>query len=183
MAQAVSEPFPVETKSRRWRPNMRLWGPIGLLIVGSAAYSAICEWRDSHGLLINTSQSLPNWAFVIHKTARPERGQYVFFVPPAHPLVVRHFGAKKQMFGKIVYGMPGDTVTHHAADVFVNGKLVAHMKPLTKAGEPLTAGPTGKIPAGCYYVGTPHKDGFDSRYAEIGYACAGKIIGTGVPIL
>jgi conjugal transfer pilin signal peptidase TrbI len=183
MAQAVSEPLPVEAKPRRWRPNMRLWGPIGLLIAGSAVYSAICEWRDSHGLLINTSESLPNWAFVIHKTARPERGQYVFFVPPAHPLVVRHFGAKKQMFGKIVYGMPGDIVSHRGAEVLVNGKVVARMKPRTRFDEPLAAGPVGVIPPQCYFVGTPHKDGFDSRYAAIGYACAKNIVGVGEAIL
>ena len=57
------------------------------------------------------------------------------------------------------------------------------MKPVTKSGETLVAGPTGVIPQGCYYVGSPHKDGFDSRYAAIGYACADKIVGVGQPIL
>jgi conjugal transfer pilin signal peptidase TrbI len=47
----------------------------------------------------------------------------------------------------------------------------------------LVAGPTGVIPQGCYYVGSPHKDGFDSRYAAIGYACSNKIVGVGDPIL
>lgn len=167
----------------RWRPNRRRWAAIGLLLVGGIAYQAITEWRDTHGLLINTSQSLPNWAFVIHKTATPQRGQYVFFVPPADPLVIRHFGAKKQMFGKIVYGMPGDTVEHRGADVLVAGHVVGRMKPRTRFGETLAAGPVGVIPSGCYYVGTPHKDGFDSRYAAIGYACAKKIVGVGEAIL
>ncbi|RSV34677.1 type VI secretion protein [Sphingomonas sp. ABOLE] len=168
---------------QRWRPRKHLWAAVALMIGGTACYQGISAWREEHAFLINRTDSLPVWAFWIHKNHMPQRGQYVFFKPPATALVIRHFGNKPEMFGKIVYGMPGDTVTHQAADVFVNGKLVAHMKALTKAGEPLTAGPTGKIPAGCYYVGTPHKDGFDSRYAEIGYACAGKIIGTGVPIL
>lgn len=183
MAQAVSDVLTIGEKPKGWRPNKRLWGALGLFIAGSIAYSAICDWRDTHGLLINTSESLPNWAFVIHKTATPQRGQYVFFVPPADPLVIRHFGAKKQMFGKIVYGMPGDTVAHRGAEVLVNGRVVGRMKPLTRFGEPLAAGPTGTIPRGCYYVGTPHKDGFDSRYAAIGYACAKKIVGVGEAIL
>jgi conjugal transfer pilin signal peptidase TrbI len=79
--------------------------------------------------------------------------------------------------------MPGDTVAHRGAQVLVNGRVVGRMKPLTRFGEPLAAGPTGTIPHGCYYVGTPHKDGFDSRYAAIGYACAKKIVGVGEAIL
>lgn len=166
-----------------WRSNKRRWAALGLFIAGAASLNAIADWRDNHAFLINQSSSLPNWAFVLHKTATPKRGEYVFFVPPADPLVIRHFGKVRQMFGKIVYGLPGDTVAHRGMDVLVNGRPVSRMKPLTKAGEPLAAGPTGTIPHGCYYVGTPHPDGFDSRYAAIGYACSGKIVGVGQPIL
>jgi conjugal transfer pilin signal peptidase TrbI len=166
-----------------FRPRKHLRAALGLFIVSGLSLNAIARWRDRHGLLINASQSLPNWAFVIHKTAVPRRGEYVFFVPPAVPLVYRHFGAKKQMFGKIVYGMPGDMVVHRGADVSVAGKLVAHMKPFARTGEPLVEGPTGVIPQGCYFVSTPHKDGFDSRYAAIGYACSDRIVGVGSPIL
>ena len=178
-SKAASAPAPTE----RFRPRKRLWAALGLFIAGGASLNALAEWRDTHALLINSSESLPNWAFVIHKTETPARGEYVFFVPPAAPLVVRHFGAKKQMFGKIVYGMPGDLVEHRGADVIVAGKLVAHLKPLTKFGERLVPGPTGIIPRDCYFVGSPHKDGFDSRYAAIGFACANKIVGVGKPIL
>ncbi len=167
----------------RWQPNGSRWAALGFLIGGGLLYSAITGWRDSHGLLINASDSLPNWAFVIHKTAVPRRGEYVFFVPPTGSLLVRHFGAKKQLFGKIVYGLPGETVAHIGADVVVNGRVVGRMKQRTRMGEPLAAGPTGVIPPGCYYVGSPHKDGFDSRYAEIGFACARQIFGVGKAIL
>ena len=87
------------------------------------------------------------------------------------------------MFGKIVYGMPGDTISHVGRQVAVNGHLVAQMKPLTRFGERLTPGATGPVPKGCYFEATPHKDGFDSRYAEIGFVCARQVIGTGEPIL
>ena len=50
-------------------------------------------------------------------------------------------------------------------------------------GEPLTPGATGVVPPGCYFAATPHKDGFDSRYAEIGFVCARQVIGTGEPVL
>lgn len=166
-----------------FRFRKRLWAILGIVGVATVAGQALTDWQEKHGFLINATDSLPNWAFVIHKTALPKRGEYVFFLPPANPLVIRHFGSKPQMFGKVVYGMPGDTVEHRGPWVVVAGRVVSHMKPLTKTGEVLHPGPTGRVPDGCYYVGTPHKDGFDSRYAEIGYACSRNIVGVGTSIL
>lgn len=166
-----------------WRPQKRLWAIFGCGALISIALTVIAEWRDDHALLINASDSLPNWAFVIHRNRAPERGDYIFFDPPANALVRRHFGAAPKMFGKIVYGMPGDLVAHAGDDVTVNGKWVGRMKPLTRFGERLTPGVTGLVPAGCYYVGTPHKDGFDSRYKDIGFVCRRQIVGTGEPVL
>lgn len=176
--QAANEPF-----AAGWRPRWHLWGALGLSIVAIGGYRAISEWRDHHALLINTTASLPNWAFLIHKNMVPHRGDTVFFMAPANALVRRHFGAKPQPFGKLVYGLPGDSVSHDGPWVAVNGRIVARMKPRTRTGEPLTPGATGRIPGGCYYVGTPHPDGFDSRYAEIGLVCTRQLIGTGIAIL
>ncbi len=178
MATAVSE-----TGRSGWRPRNRLLAIFALVVLISVSLSAIAEWRDDHAFLINASESLPNWAFVIHRNRAPERGDYVFFDPPANALVRRHFGDAPRMFGKIVYGMPGDVVAHVGDDVTVNGKWVGRMKPRTRFGETLTPGTTGLVPQGCYYVGTPHKDGFDSRYREIGFVCTRQIVGTGEPVL
>lgn len=178
MAEAVSN-----ATAGPWRPRKRLWGLYGGLVAGSVVLGAISDWRDNHALLINTTDSLPNWAFVIHRNKVPVRGEYVFFDPPPSELVRRHFGAKPQMFGKIVYGLPGDVVAHWHRAVTVNGRIVGYTKPTTRSGERLAIGPSGVIPAGCYYVGTPHKDGFDSRYAAIGFACRRQIVGTGEAIL
>lgn len=178
MATAVSDaPAPP------WRLRKRLWGTLGAFLVGSIVLTAISDWRDAHAFLVNTTDSLPNWAFVIHRNQLPGRGDYVFFDPPSNALVRRHFGAKPKMFGKIVYGMPGDVVGHDGSNVTINGRTVARMKPLTRFGEPLTPGVVGAIPHGCYFAGTPHKDGFDSRYADIGLVCRKQIVGTGEPIL
>ena len=57
-------------------------------------------------------------------------------------------------------------------------RQVGVLKPVSARGARLEAGPTGIIPAGCYYMGSPHRDGFDSRYAAIGFVCRGEIIGT-----
>ena len=83
----------------------------------------------------------------------------------------------------IVYGLPGDVVAHWHRAVTVNGRIVGYTKPTTRSGERLAIGPSGVIPAGCYYVGTPHKDGFDSRYAAIGFASRRQIVGTGEALL
>jgi conjugal transfer pilin signal peptidase TrbI len=45
-----------------------------------------------------------------------------------------------------------------------------------------TSGGESLHPAGSTHV-SAHPDGFDSRYGEIGFACAKQIIGTGTPIL
>jgi len=97
--------------------------------------------------------------------------------------VRRHFGPASGPFGKRVIGMPGDVVSHEGSWVLVNGVRVAHMKSRARTGEALTPGPVGRVPDGCFYVGTPHPDGFDSRYAEIGFACRKQLLGTGTPIL
>jgi conjugal transfer pilin signal peptidase TrbI len=178
MASAASEAL-----APGWRPRKRLWAALGLFIGGSLVLAAVQEWREAHVFLINTTDSLPNWAFFIRRGATPGRGDYVFFAPPRRPLVLHHFGPKPHLFGKIVYGLAGDIVTHDGSTVRINGKAVAVMKPLTRAGETLTPGAVGAIPRGCFFAGTPHKDGFDSRYAEIGFVCQRQILGVGEPIL
>nr|WP_257558528.1 S26 family signal peptidase [Sphingobium sp. CFD-2] len=153
-------------------------------IVGAClVLGALEQWRNSHVLLINLTQSLPNWAFAIERGRMPARGDYIFFMPPSGTLLRRHFGEKAQPFGKLVLGMPGDVVAHQGSLVTINGRPVVAMKSRTRLGERLTPGRTGSIPPECYFAGSSHKDGFDSRYAEIGFVCKSQIIGTGVPIL
>jgi conjugal transfer pilin signal peptidase TrbI len=110
----------------------------------------------------------------------PARGDYVVFAPGHDPLVVKHFGANPKPFAKIAYGVPGDVVTRMGDAVQVNGKTVAHLKPKTHQG----SYPAPRHdPTGCIYAGSPHKDGFDSRYAAIGFVCRDRLIGIGTPIL
>lgn len=161
----------------------RTWCITGLTIMSTLIYMGLRDWSENHAFLINASDSLPNWAFLIEKNKTPKRGQYVFFHVPETRLITAHFGAHPKPFGKLVYGMPGDLVTRAADYVAVGGVKVAHLKPFTKRGEPLAPGPLGKVPQGCYFVATPHPDGFDSRYADIGFVCTKAVIGTGIPIL
>lgn len=158
-------------------------GAIGALAVVVLCFQNLSHWSHSHAFMINESESLPNWAFVVEAGRFPARGDYVIFNPGRDPLVIKYFGEHPSAFAKIAYGVPGDLVTRDGADVLVNGHKVARLKPLTRRGDPLAAGPVGTVPKDCIFAATPHKDGFDSRYAAIGFVCGHRIAGVGRPIL
>lgn len=172
-----------ETLALRSHARWRVWLAVLAVFVGCGVLGGLGDWRDHHLFFVNTTDSLPNWAFLVDRGRMPAKGDYVFFAPPRTPLLRRHFGARAKPFGKIVYGVAGDVVAHRGDLVTINGKAVARMKARTRLGEPLAPGATGAIPAGCYFAATPHRDGFDSRYADIGFVCARQVLGTGVPIL
>lgn len=174
-----------ETVNRRfWTPQRRrLYAAYVLLAVLILTLSSIAAWQRQHGFVINVTDSLPNWAFWIDRTRPPVRGDYVFFRVPATPLITAHFGERPRLFGKRIYGMPGDVVTLEGRTFFVNGQPVATAKPISQKGLPLALGPTGVIPPNHYFVATPHKDGFDSRYADIGWVSARQLAGVGTPVL
>lgn len=171
-------PTPFWDRPRRRRYLAYVGIGAGLLSLG-----ALARWSDDHAFLINATSSLPNWAFLVDKQRFPERGDLVFFEPPASPLLRRHFGTDPKPFGKIVYGVGGDRVARQGHLFSVNDRPVARAKRVTRLGEPLDVGPTGIIPQGCYFVGTPHRDSFDSRYAAIGWICRRQIIGVGRAVL
>lgn len=152
-------------------------------LAGMLGLVALSDWRSDHLLLVNATTSLPSWAFLVDRTRQPHRGDVVLFMPPESPLVRAHFGAQPKPFGKVVYGVAGDTVSHYGRTVLVNGKPVGVAKTVSKRGEALALGPTGIIPRGCFHVGTPHPDSFDSRYAAIGWICRDRILGVGTPVL
>jgi conjugal transfer pilin signal peptidase TrbI len=178
MASELSAPAASQRASHRQR-----WLAIAVLAGLLAGSSALARWRDDHALLINTSESLPNWAFFIDRTRVPQRGDFVVFTPPLTALVRAHFGAHPAPFAKRVLGMPGDRVARMGNDVLINEKVVAQIKARTRQGEVLEPGPTGIIPPHCYFLGSNHKDGFDSRYAAIGFVCAPRIVGAGDSVL
>lgn len=162
------------------RKKLALVAGLGFAVTGLQALSS---WHDHHAFMINASESLPNWAFMVSLGQFPARGDYVIFDPGKDPLTIKHFGAHPSPFAKIAYGLPGDVVTRDGQDVAVNGKVVVRIKPLTKQGEALVPGPIGVVPRGCVFAGTPHKDGFDSRYKAIGFVCRDRLLGVGSAVL
>ena len=165
---------------RRW-PRFALIGGLGAVALG---FVALDRFAHTHGFMLNLSPSLSHWALWLEHGRTPRRGEILVFLPPRSALMVAHFGAKPRPFAKYAVGLPGDTVTRTGRRFFfVNGRAAALAKPATRRGEPLALGPTGTLPPGCYFVATPHRDSFDSRYAAIGWICAPRILGTARPIL
>src|SRR3546814_3371845 len=111
---------------------------------------------------------ISDWSSDVCSSDLPAKGEFIFFDPPASALLRRHFGARPRMFGKKVYAVAGDVIAHDGMTVTINGVPTVRMKPFTKAGERLVPGATGVVTPGCYFAATPHKDGFDSRYAVTG---------------
>lgn len=143
---------------------------LAALAVGYPVGNAI----GGHYLLnINLTASLPYRVSVADKTARPGRGELLAFTmgtnkrfPPGTVAV------------KIVGGLSGDAVTMDEDRYFyVNGQRIGRAKPVSRKGEPLALGPTGRIPAGHYFVYTPHLDSYDSRYADIGWIAPEQVVG------
>lgn len=174
-----STPTTLKAPMTLWK-KLALVAGLGLAVTG---YRALSDFHDKHAFLINASESLPNWAFLVSLGKFPARGDFVVFDPGKDELTVKHFGQHPAPFAKIAYGIPGDAVTRVGNDVAVNGKVVVRIKPLTKQGEVLVPGPLGVVPHGCIFAGTPHKDGFDSRYKAIGFVCRDRLLGVGSSIL
>lgn len=168
----------VRAARRAKRPLM-----LTALVALPFAWAPLAAFGEDHAFLINASPSLPNWAFWLDKAAPIERGSLLFFEPTSSLLLEKHFGKRPHLFGKRVLGLPGDVVRHEATSVLINGHPVGTRLARTRLGLALTPGPEGVIPRDCYYVGSDHPRGLDSRYAEVGLACRGHIVGSGRAIL
>lgn len=169
------------TAAARFLPPRLVLGA-GLAALALAG-AALAGFAKNHALLINASPSLPYWAIWLERETAPQRGDLILFDPPPSPLLTRHFGKRPKPFGKVVLGIGGDIVTREGRSVLINGRAVAVLKPATRRGEVLVPGPLGIIPQHCFFAGTPHPDGFDSRYAAIGWVCASQVLGVGKAIL
>lgn len=150
---------------RAWR----YWAPPVVIVLILAQFFS---------LSINVTESLPQRAFLILKfDSAVQRGDYVAFLHPGggpYP--------HDAPFVKIAVGVAGDVVTNVDGIFYVNGASVGKAKPYSRSGMPLMPGPTGVIPAGFYYVQTPHPDSFDSRYAATGWIHQTRIIGRAIAL-
>ncbi len=159
--------------------------------------SSHLPFESPYRLGINTTHSLPNHLFLIHRGEKVTRGDYVCFewqgaapdsaiqAPQApHSTHTPHsphsphspYPASTR-FIKIVKGLEGDQVTQSQREFFVNGVSQGHAKEKDRLGQKLALGPTGVIPTGALYVWAPHPDSLDSRYELAGWIQHSQIIG------
>jgi len=166
-SRALPSGFDAEAFGRKLRAHLGHWS-IAYLVVALAAI--FFKMHFAFGL--NSSESLPDRVFLIHKGELPARGQYVAF---------RWAGGGPYSAGvtfvKIAAGVPGDAVTRVGRDFFVNGDLVGTAKTQSRSGAPLDLGSTGELPPGRYYVRASHPDSLDSRYRLTGWVAENQILG------
>ncbi len=135
-------------------------------------------WVLSHYITIgpNRTGSLPVAEYPIILVLKdgqvPARGELVGFRPGPN-----RFYPADSLFVKRLVGLPGDRVTYESDTFFINGEPVATTKQTAKDGQTLTPGPVGILPACRYFVTTDHRDGYDSRYSDIGWVGCSQIVG------
>jgi conjugal transfer pilin signal peptidase TrbI len=142
--------------------------------------------KSNYGILINKSESLPEFVFIIKKDELPKQvGQYIVFKPQ------RNIYWQDETFVKQITGMQGDilskqpnTENSKATDIYINDKYLCTAKEKSRAGDALEAiSFSGEIMSGYYFVTTPHKDSYDSRYEDIGLIKQEEILGVAIPVL
>ena len=128
-------------------------------------------------LVINQTNSLPQKVWILVLNKMPKKGDYIAFKPPE-----KSGTPKEIILHKQVLGVEGDSITRKGRDFYINGQKVATAKTHSLQGKPLALGPIGTLQKGQYYVSTPHKDSFDSRYEKMGWIDAALIIGVLYPL-
>lgn len=136
---------------------------------------------DHYRLYVNVSPSLPQKYWIVAYGKTPKRQDYVCF-KPLKSIAKEYEFSENVTWTKQVLGVPGDVVTCHDRDFYINGQYSATAKTHSLKGEPLKIGSTGTINEGQYYVSTPHKDSFDSRYEKMGWLDKSQIIGVAYPL-
>jgi conjugal transfer pilin signal peptidase TrbI len=139
-------------------------------------------WLPSHyQFYVNVSPSLPQKYWIVALQKKPKREDYVCF-RAAPDIALQNAFSQDVTMTKQVLGVVGDTVTREGRDFYINGQYIASAKTHSLKGEPLKVGLTGTLKTGQYYVSTPHKDSFDSRYEKMGWLEQSQIIGVAYPL-
>lgn len=126
-------------------------------------------------LAFNGSDSLPGLIYLVLVDQPVQRDQFIAFFPPHNP-----YYRDGMYFVKQAKGVGGDRIERRGAEFYVNGQHLATAKTRSLKGLPLQPGPAGVLPAGFYWVWTPHPDSYDSRYADVGWIAPDRVLGRAV---
>ena len=113
---------------------------------------------------VNASWSDGAWGYLaLPIVGEPGLGDTVLFDPP------QDVGAAVPYL-KTVRGLPdGRVAVGLARTIVVDGRVLGTAKARARDGRLLSAITPGLIPNGHYFLHGPHRDSYDSRYAEIGF--------------
>ena len=120
----------------------------------------------------NGTNSIDGYVFLIVKSRMPDKGELAAFWPPENEFY------KNIWFVKYVKGVNGDFVQWNGNHFYINGKHEGVAKTHSKKGIALEKSYSGTLGVQQYFLWTPHKDSFDSRYSQIGWIHESNIIGT-----
>ncbi|MEM9838013.1 MAG: S26 family signal peptidase [Pseudomonadota bacterium] len=165
------------TTATNTRRTWRRLGVAALVLGAIGTAKAALAYERSWYVTINWTGSLPHWAFLVDRRAEPQVGDFIDFIPPENPYY------QNVAFVKRIAAGPGDFVSCQGRAFSIGGEVVAIAKEVSQEGDLLALGPCGVVPDGHYFVLTPHKDSFDSRYQEIGYVARDRVRGVARPIL
>ncbi|EAT10859.1 type IV secretory pathway protease TraF-like protein (plasmid) [Bermanella marisrubri] len=144
-----------------------------VIVFFSYAFKYISEDIFGVRLAFNISDSLPGYIYLVDIGEMPSKGDVALFSPPKNP-----YFPEQLNFMKIVKGISGDRVSVQNHKVLINGEEVGIVKQLSKSGKQLFPISPTSIPDGYFFMWTPHKDSYDSRYKSIGLINESDFVGT-----
>lgn len=152
---------------------------VSYFILGGIVLAA-CHGVFGYRLVWNITDSVKGLIFLVDTNdKRIVKGDLIAFQAPNTP-----FYDHDPSFIKYVYGVQGDIVQFDNAGNFsINGEFKGKAKPYSKGGIRLEHAAGGEIGAGKFFVGTPHKDSFDSRYKLIGNLDEKAVIGRPIRLI
>lgn len=175
MTASIATPTPVRMSVGRWL-TLVLAGHIWRHVWLYAPIALSFAWaKDHYRVGVNVTESLPYSVFLVSLDERPSApGDYLAFEWRRNQFYERH-----KLFMKKIVGVPGQTISVHGNDIFLDGKLVAHAKTESKKGVHLSPIEPGVIPAGSFFVLGEHPDSLDSRYSVTGLVAGDRALGRG----
>lgn len=151
-----------------------LWIALFTYLILFVVISLFSNGIGGKRFILNTTDSLPGYLYLLDENSKDlKKGNVVAVIVPQNPF------SKNQNFLKQVWGVPNDNVSFDKlGNFFINGELKGIAKKVTTGTQqPLIHSEPGVIKANHYFLGTPHKDSFDSRYIYIGNIHEKNIIG------
>ena len=151
----------------------------GLLLIVVITAIAGIMFQNFYKIGINQTLSLPHLFYLIEKNpSEIKRNDIIEFdYYNKNGNGERFFYDNHVPFVKILAGVPGDEIMFKGDEFYINVLATGRVKELSTSGKPLTPNKSKTLGEDEYFLYTPSKDSFDSRYAYVGYVNREQITG------